>query len=305
MRLSPLLLFLAILFFSACGEAEHSQKVLFVLPSIDSTKTTFSYPLLDRIEYAVATRRNIQQLTVEGLSYLKEDSLQSVDILAFVGTMGKNLSIHQQNAVERYVQKGGTLVSFNDSIPPPYEWAWYRQFFTDKALKYRIKNTAAGFQYFEREGEKVILARFEEENATGEATHNFIDEWNKALDFGLDYKNKRYSSKAQTPKTPDFKRFNKVVLDDNVYEPMELEVLPDGRVVFIERRGLMKVYDPRLKETKVIGNFDVCTEGNYEDGLLGLALDPKYGTGKFLPLFVLFASLRCAVSIPFPIFDVG
>lgn len=282
MRLSSVLLILSILFFNACGEAERPQKVLFVLPSTDFTKTTFSFSLLNRIEYVVATRRNMQQLRIEDLSYLEEDSLKSVDILAFVGVMGKNLSLYQQNTVERYVQKGGTLVSFNDSIPPPYEWAWYEQFFMEITLKYRVKNTNTGFQYFEKEGEKVILAHFEEENATEEEIYNFIEEWNKVLDFGLEYdKSKRHPSKAETPKMPDFQRFNKVVLDDNVYEPMELEVLPDGRVVFIERRGLMKVYDPRLKETKVIGSFDVCTEGNYEDGLLGLALDPKYGKENF------------------------
>ena len=39
----------------------------------------------------------------------------------------------------------------------------------------------------------------------------------------------------------------------------------------------MKLYDPFRRMTTVVKDFAVCTEGNYEDGLHGLALDPGYG----------------------------
>ncbi len=36
---------------------------------------------------------------------------------------------------------------------------------------------------------------------------------------------------------PDETRFSKVVLAENLNEPMELAVLPDGRVLVVERNG--------------------------------------------------------------------
>ena len=38
--------------------------------------------------------------------------------------------------------------------------------------------------------------------------------------------------------------FQKVVLDDNVASPMGLDVAPDGRVIYIERAGQVRVIDP-------------------------------------------------------------
>jgi cytochrome c len=38
--------------------------------------------------------------------------------------------------------------------------------------------------------------------------------------------------------------FQKTVLDDNVASPMGLEVAPDGRVIYIERAGQVRVIDP-------------------------------------------------------------
>lgn len=82
---------------------------------------------------------------------------------------------------------------------------------------------------------------------------------------------------ALPPSAPQDDRFQIEVLDQNIYEPMEMEVLPGGEVLLLERRGKMKLYDPRLRSTRVVRDFAVCTEGNYEDGLHGLALDPGYG----------------------------
>ncbi|MEM6770090.1 MAG: PQQ-dependent sugar dehydrogenase, partial [Bacteroidota bacterium] len=78
------------------------------------------------------------------------------------------------------------------------------------------------------------------------------------------------------PAAPKADRFQLEILDDNIYEPMEMEVLPNGNVLFLERRGKMKL---NVKgTTRLVHDFNVCIEGNYEDGLHGLALDPGYGT---------------------------
>ena len=82
---------------------------------------------------------------------------------------------------------------------------------------------------------------------------------------------------------PEDSRFTKVALVEKLDEPMELEVLSDGRVIFIERKGKVKMYDPVKGGTKEIGFIDVFFES--EDGLLGLAKDPGFDSNKWIYLY--------------------
>lgn len=79
---------------------------------------------------------------------------------------------------------------------------------------------------------------------------------------------------------PDEKRFRKIVLDSNLYEPMELDLLDDGRILFVERHGDVKVYDPQKGTTQIIAAFDVFAE--FEEGLLGVAVDPEYASNRWV-----------------------
>ncbi|MDW3195349.1 MAG: ThuA domain-containing protein [Cytophagales bacterium] len=82
---------------------------------------------------------------------------------------------------------------------------------------------------------------------------------------------------------PEENRFQKVVLDSNLDEPMELEVLPNEDLLFIERKGAIKLYKADEQTTKLITTLPVFSE--LEDGLLGLALDPNYSENKWIYLF--------------------
>jgi len=77
--------------------------------------------------------------------------------------------------------------------------------------------------------------------------------------------------------------FQKIILDENLNEPMELDQLPDGRILFIERRGDLKVYDAEAGRTDLISTLDVYSE--LEDGLLGLAVDPEYDQNHWIYLY--------------------
>ncbi|MES2458543.1 MAG: PQQ-dependent sugar dehydrogenase [Bacteroidota bacterium] len=89
---------------------------------------------------------------------------------------------------------------------------------------------------------------------------------------------------AQTAKKPDDNRFTKVVLAQRLEEPMQFQVLKDGRVIFAERKGKIKVYDPQTGKTIVIKQLAVSTKyvsqtgevSEGEDGLQGLILDPDF-----------------------------
>ncbi len=77
--------------------------------------------------------------------------------------------------------------------------------------------------------------------------------------------------------------FEKVVLDSNTNNPMELAVANDGRVFFVERGGAVKVYDPTVGGTTTLGQLSVFT--GQEDGLLGIALDPNFDATQWIYLF--------------------
>jgi cytochrome c len=90
---------------------------------------------------------------------------------------------------------------------------------------------------------------------------------------------------------PEENRFTRVVLADNLDEPIELAVLPDGRVLFIERHGYVNLYKPSEAPPHMrrIATIPVSTKyadsSNAEDGLLGLAADPNFATTGWLYLY--------------------
>ena len=79
---------------------------------------------------------------------------------------------------------------------------------------------------------------------------------------------------AQAPE-PDEQRFQKVLLEGTgLTQPMRIRVAPDGRVIYIERDGRVKVWDPDSESTEVAGSVAVRVVG--ELGLVGLELAPDF-----------------------------
>lgn len=96
-------------------------------------------------------------------------------------------------------------------------------------------------------------------------------------DSKLDY------GKATTKHVPEENRFTKTVLDFNLDEPTEMTILPDGKIIFVERKGDVKLYTPSDNKTKVINTFKVGTK--FEDGVIGLTADPNFKENNFLYIF--------------------
>ena len=92
---------------------------------------------------------------------------------------------------------------------------------------------------------------------------------------------------------PEENRFSKVVLEEKLNEPMELSVLNDGRVLFIERHGAVRLYNTKTKSLKTIATIPVSTKykdkkgavSEAEDGLLGLNKDPNFATNHWIYLY--------------------
>lgn len=73
------------------------------------------------------------------------------------------------------------------------------------------------------------------------------------------------------------------VLEPDVESPMDLEVAPDGSVFFVELAGRVRRYDPETRFTTTVAELDVFQ--NFEDGLIGIVLDPSFETTGWLYLF--------------------
>ncbi|HXB30400.1 MAG TPA: ThuA domain-containing protein [Puia sp.] len=92
---------------------------------------------------------------------------------------------------------------------------------------------------------------------------------------------------------PEENRFSKVILAEKLNEPMELSVLNDGRILFIERHGAVKMYTIKTKQLKTIATIAVSTKykdkegktSEAEDGLLGLNKDPNFATNHWIYLY--------------------
>jgi glucose/arabinose dehydrogenase len=92
------------------------------------------------------------------------------------------------------------------------------------------------------------------------------------------------AAQAQSVEPPDESRFQKVLLEDSITnQPMRVKVAPDGRVIFIERQGAVRVWDPDTQSTETAAT--VPTQAVGETGLTGLALAPDFEETGHLYLY--------------------
>lgn len=211
---------------------------------------------------------NLEGIDVDTTSspdYLMEDSLINYSAVAFIGSSPDKLGYRNQNDVERFVQAGGGIIVFN--VPPDtiLNWPWYKKLEADRVSG---KSSVWKKKY---DGGRVAFASIDSEQN---------DDIEDLIDFAAvghpDF------ADAKTQRVPEANRFVVEVLDTYMYEPMEMVIFPDGRVLYLERRGDVKLYNPTVGKTKTIAAFDVSITGNYEDGMLGVALDPDYEKNNWI-----------------------
>ena len=87
-------------------------------------------------------------------------------------------------------------------------------------------------------------------------------------------------SQVKTQPFPEENRFEREILTAGLDEPTELAVLDNGKVLFAQRKGELKLWNPKTKKTKVVANFPVYTK--FEYGLMGLNIDPNFKQNKFV-----------------------
>ncbi len=73
------------------------------------------------------------------------------------------------------------------------------------------------------------------------------------------------------------------VVDENPSNPMGVAAAPDGRVFIIERTGRVRLYNPSTESLTTAAQLDVFS--GFEDGLLGIVLDPNFDATRWIYLF--------------------
>lgn len=76
--------------------------------------------------------------------------------------------------------------------------------------------------------------------------------------------------------------FEKVALDENTSNPMELAIADDGRVFYVDRNGDVRIILPN-GNVVTAGSIPVYT--GQEFGMLGIALDPDFATNNWIYLY--------------------
>lgn len=237
------------------------DRILVYAPQPAANTTGFDAASMLQISQAAS----IEADTTSSIAYLTEDSLKNYSAVAFLGVSPDALSYREQNDLERFVQAGGGMMVFDAMKDTVLNWPWFENLTSE-----RIASDANPWQMKYQGGTVYFATRNgDAEGVIAEAVDFTV---NGPPDF----------SKAKTPRVPEANRFVVEVLDTYMYEPMEMVIFDDGRVLYIERRGDVKLYNPIDKRTKTIATFDVSITGNYEDGMLGVALDPDYEKNNWI-----------------------
>jgi len=113
----------------------------------------------------------------------------------------------------------------------------------------------------------------------------------KWLDHGKNpdkSKSPRGTGAIKNPKAPPAQHFKVEVLSPELFEPMEMVMLPTGNILICERKGELREFNPKTRETRLVIKLPVAfQQGNYasECGFLGLVPDPNFSKNNYLYCF--------------------
>src|SRR6478736_7568018 len=235
---------------SAAAAAEESFDAL-----LFSKTAAFRHSNIDEATTAIqalAADNNFTVTATEDSSAFNDANLAQYEVVIFLSTTGDVLNPCEQAAFERYIQAGGGYAGIHAASDTEYDWPWY--------------GSLVG-AYFNNHPPGTPTATVKVEDPAHPST------------AGIQTAAGVVDSDCKATLTPSFE---KVALDENTSNPMELTIADDGRVFYIDRNGAVRI----IKE-----NGSVLTAGTVpvytgqEFGLLGIALDPDFATNNWVYLY--------------------
>ena len=216
------------------------------------------------------------------LSYCDEDSLKRYNAI-ILDIPIDSLDRHQQLDLERYVLAGGGLLGMDLQTRYKQRWPWIENFLQQKTSQQKnrpVTLLSAAKSSNEVEG---ITTNYGPGRVCFIDTHP-LNTVKKKLTNAVAYTINpgqvlRYQQVA-LPRLPSAVPFSDVVIAKDLSEPVDMEVLPRGHVIFIERRGVVKFFNFKTHETKPIARFNVNKENGF--GLTAVALDPDFNKNHWI-----------------------
>lgn len=292
MRIRPI--FLTALFLAACclllfSCGNHRERSVLVFYQLQDGEVPAGIDVIQQ----VAQEQQFKVDTTSQPLNLTEEKLQQHSAVVFLNATGEALNVRQQTAVERFVQASGGYVGVASSISVKYTWPWYegllgmQESSTVDNPEYREmpvelmamnegeEREEEGINILEREYDGGRVFYLSGENVSADLSSPREAELiAEGINFAIGDNTLNYRQARSLP-VPDENRFVKhVLVPGPLEEPTELTVLPDGKVVFVQRKGAVKLYDPETESVKQIAQLDVHTK--FEDGLMGLSKDPDF-----------------------------
>ena len=254
-RLNALLGFLlTVLLLSHCRPERREIRILYFAPHDN--------PSVEEVLREVAGSAGWQVARVSTLESFAEDSLPAYSAVFLTFSDIDQLDHRAIASLKRYLEAGGGgIVAIKDTLHSKVEWPWLASW-----------NNVDGASQHDVGGRVSVLPS----NTTPEELRSSIAD---AIDDNSppDY------THARTPAVPAANRYTFKILSQGMDEPMQMAILPNNNVVFVERKGAVKLYNDSTKQTRTIAQIDVFS--GIEDGLLGVAIDPDYEKNKWIYLY--------------------
>ena len=202
--------------------------------------------------------------------YYNDDSLSRVSAVFLPYSSLNQLGHRSIPALKRYLEAGGGgIVTVPDTTLTVKGWPWIQT----------IEEVEAGQKSSMDKGSVLKLNPDYDQQ-----------ELEQALLFTIGKNSTADYSKATTLNVPDSSRYTRRVLAEGLDEPLEMALLPDNNVLFIERKGGVKMYEDKTGKLKTVANFNVFT--GIEDGLLGVAADPDFAENNWIYFYYAVAGER-------------
>lgn len=187
-------------------------------------------------------------------SMLRDDSLTHISALVIPVSELNQLDHRAIPALKRYIEAGGGgILALRDTAFVDRGWPWLKSWLAQED----------GASFEQDKGRLAVLGP----NASDEqmrTTLAFLVGKNQLPNY----------EKVSTLNVPDSSRYVREVLVEGLDEPLQMALLPNNDVLFVERKGGVKLYEDSSGITKNLANLNVFS--GIEDGLLGVAIDPGF-----------------------------
>lgn len=192
-----------------------------------------------------------------------DDSLQRYSTVVLTFSDINRLDHRAITSLKRYLEAGGGgVVAVKDTLHSKQDWPWLASW-----------NKIDGGSQVELDGMRVSVL----------STDFTPDELSLSIDYAIGKNSLPDYTQTKTLAVPASNRYTYKILSQGMDEPMQMAILPDNNVLFVERKGAVKLYNDSAKQTKTIAQVHVFS--GIEDGLLGVAIDPDYQKNNWVYLY--------------------